>query len=91
MSEATLPNIEHASVTLNEYGRVVIRMDAGWVFWDRNDYRDENGEVYDPPAEWICYSRYGVFSPQYDFSGFVVAAESEVPADQIFGKGNEVI
>lgn len=87
-NEIVLPNIPHASVTLNERNRVVIRMDTGWVFWDRQDYVDENDNVYDPDPSEIGYSRYGVYSPNYDFSTFVVVAESDVPADQIYGVSN---
>ena len=79
-----LPMIEHATVTLNERNRVVVQMDDGWVFWRRDLYIDENGEMYEPAPENILYSRYGVFSPSTDFTLFVVVAESDVPADQIF-------
>ena len=46
----SLPVIEHATVTLNENNRVVIRMDDGWVFY-RLDIFPE-----DTPAEEIAYS-----------------------------------
>lgn len=79
MSNIILPKIEHADVTLNPRDRVIVKMEKGFVFWDRNDYRDENDELYEPtPRELVC-SRYGVFSPLTDFSLFVVIAESEIP------------
>lgn len=87
-NEIVLPVIPHADVSLNIYNRVVIRMDPGWVFWDRQDYIDENGDMYEPEPSEIGYSRYAVYSPTYDFSTFVVVAESDVPADQIYGMPN---
>ena len=87
-NEIALPNIPHASVTLNERNRVVIRMNPGWVFWDRQDYIDENGDMYEPKPSEIGYSRYAVYSPTYDYSTFVVVAESDVPPNQIYGMSN---
>ena len=80
MSDIIFPEIEHATITLNEWNRAVVQMDDGWVFY-RLDIFPE-----DTPAEEIAYSRYGVFSTEYDFSLFVVVAESEVPVNQIYGK-----
>ena len=88
MSEIILPTIAHATVTLNVRNRVVIQMDEGWVYWDRNDFgKDENGNYIEPEnPEDISYFRYGVYSPTTDFDGcIVVVAESEVPENQIFG------
>lgn len=89
MSEITLPNIPHATVTLNVRNRVVIQMDDGWVFWDRQDYTDytdEEGNPRDPSPEDIAYFRYGVYGPTTDFDNrIVVVAESEVPDYRIFG------
>lgn len=87
MSEIILPNIPHATVTLNVRNRVVIQMDEGWVFWDRYEYgTDENGNYIEPLPEEISYSRYGVYSPATDFDArIVVVAEREVPENQIFG------
>lgn len=88
MSEIILPTIEHATVTLNERNRVVIQMHDGWVFWDRNHFgTDENGNFIEPEfPEDIAYFRYGVYSPATDFAArIVVVAETDVPADQIFG------
>lgn len=80
----SLPVIEHATVALNENNRVVIRMDDGWVFYRLDLFPDGT------PSEDIAYSRYGVFPPpeNFEFSNIVVVAESEVPADQIFGNPN---
>lgn len=87
MSDIILPTIAHATVTLNVRNRVVIQMDDGWVYYDRNHYgTDENGNYIEPLPEEIYYYRYGVYSPTTDFDArIVVVAESEVPADQIFG------
>ena len=79
MSNNVLPKIDHANVTLNERNRVVIQMDEGWAFY-RLDIFPEGA-----PTDKKAYSRYGVLSLDYDYSNFVVVAESEVPADQIFG------
>ena len=78
-NNVVLPVIEHADVTLNERNRVVVQMHDGWVFYRLDMYPEGT-----PPAD-ICYSRYAVLSLEYDYSNFVVVAESEVPADQIFG------
>lgn len=83
-TDITIPNITNATATLNQWDRVDLRMNTGYVFWDRADYRDESGEIYEPAPEMIAYSRYGVFSQSTDFSTFEEAAESEVPADQIY-------
>lgn len=83
MSEYVLPTIEHATVTLNEWDRVVIQMDEGWVFYRLDEYPEGT------PADEYCYYTYGVYGQTFDFSLIVVVAESDVPADQIFGKNNE--
>jgi hypothetical protein len=85
MSDITLPNIPHATVTLNERNRIIVTMDNGWVFWDRNDYFDENGNIIEPTPDIMFYKRWGSFSPNSDLEyRLVVVAESDVPADQIF-------
>ncbi len=92
MSEIILPVIPHADVTLNQWGRVVVQMNDGYVFWDRalhTGFTDDEGNPRDPYPEEICYYRYGVFSPATDFSLFVVVPESEVPENQIFGGNTE--
>lgn len=88
-----IPTIEHATVTLNQWGRYVVQMDEGYVFYDTRDYAnltDEDGNPREPLPEEIVYSRYGVFSPSTDIVNcLVVVAESDVPADQIFGVGED--
>ena len=74
-----LPKIEHASVFLNQYGGITVQMDSGYVFF-RSDIFPEG-----TPAEEVAYSRRGYFPIGFDFSCIVVVAESEVPADQIYG------
>lgn len=69
----TLPVIEHATVTLNEWGRVVAQMDDSWLFYRLDIFPEKT------PPEEIAYSRYGVFPLNYDFSNFVVLAESDIP------------
>ncbi len=85
----SLPIIPNATVTETTYGRIEIRMNDGYVFYDRNDYADltdEEGNPREPLPEEISYFRYGVYSPATDFDNrIVVVAESDVPADQIFG------
>ena len=82
MSEIILPTIAHATVTLNVRNRVVVQMDEGWVFWDRNDYVDESGNITEPSPSMICYSRYGVFAPDTDFDArFVIVKDGETPTD----------
>ena len=87
MSNITLPNIPHATVTLNERNRVIIRMDDGWVFWDTRDF-GVGEDFVEPFPQDICYYRYGSFSPQTDFSTIIVVDETTIPADQIYGGGN---
>lgn len=67
-----LPKIEHAFVELNERNRIVVKMDDGYVFWRKDMYVDENGNMYEPPIEKLSYSSYGVFSPETNFNLFVV-------------------
>lgn len=79
-----LPTIAHATVSFNQWGRVVIQMDEGWVYWDRASFGiDENGNFIEPEApEYISYSRYGVYAPDTDFDArIVVVAESEIGND----------
>ena len=88
----SLPYIPNATVNLTAYGRVEIIMNDGYVFYDRDNYADltdEDGNPREPLPEEISYFRYGVFSPATDFANrIVVVAESDVPADQIFGIGD---
>jgi hypothetical protein len=80
-----IPNLTNAEAYLNENNRVILQMNNGYVFWDRNDYRDENGEMYEPTPNEIIYSRYARLSPTRDFSTLEEAVEADVPADQIYG------
>lgn len=75
MSNNVLPEIEHANVTLNERNRVVIQMHEGWVFYRLDIFPDG------APTEKTAYSKYGVLSLDYDYSNFVVMAESEIPEE----------
>lgn len=69
----TLPQIAHAKTEFNRWGRVVITMDEGWQYWDRQDYgTDEKGEYLEPLPEDISYSCRGVFSPKTDFERRIV-------------------
>lgn len=74
-----LPIIEHATVFYNQYGSITVQMDSGYVFYRADIFPDET------PAEDIAYSRRGVFQTDFDFSNIIVVAESDVPADQIYG------
>lgn len=89
MAANTLPTIEHATVTLNERGRVVVQMDDGWVFCDMRHYEDltdDEGNPREPLPEELSYFRYGVFSPATDIAScLLIVAETDVPANQIFG------
>ena len=76
-----LPKIEHAEVTLTEKNCIVIKMEEGWRFWNKADYRDENGEIREPEPKEIVYGRLGIYSPSTDFSLFVVIAESDIPTE----------
>lgn len=74
----TLPTIAHAETSFNEWGRVVIQMDDGWVFYRLDSYPEET------PSEDISYSRYGVFPAGYDFTNIIVVDETAVESWQIF-------
>ena len=83
----SLPNISHATVSYNQWNRVVIQMDDGYVFVNMANYddlTDEDGNHREPLPEELSYFRYGVFSPQTDFERFVVVAENSVSQEQIF-------
>jgi hypothetical protein len=75
MNNNVLPKIEHADVTLNERNRVVIQMDEGWVFYRLDVFPDG------APTDKKAYSSYGVLSLDYDYSNFIVIAESEIPEE----------
>lgn len=86
----TLPNgntlsIPHIHLELNEWNRVVVQAESGWVFYRLDIYPEET------PAEDICYFGYGVFSPNYDFTNIVVVDETTVNADQIYSVGNKPV
>ena len=85
----SLPTVEHATVTLNRYGRIDFVMDNGYVFYDLADYAgytDDEGNPREPYPDEISYSRAGYSYPlNYDFSTIRVVAETEVPENQIFG------
>lgn len=91
----SLPTIANATVTLNAYGGIVIQMNNGFVYYDRENYADltdEEGNPREPLPEEISYFRYGVYprsiSNEEIESRIVVVAESEVPANQIFAAGD---
>lgn len=87
-STMVIPNLTNATAVLTEQNRVEIQMNDGYVFWDKHDYTIDG--VYEKPApEDICYSRWGSFTTNWDFSGIIEAVESEVPGNQFFGKDNE--
>ena len=83
MKTDTLPTIAHATVTLNQWGRVVIQMNSGWVFYDLGEYPEGT------PAEDICYYGYAVYSPDYDFNNIIVVDKSTIDADQIYDNGDK--
>ena len=90
-----LPNIEHITASTNRYGSTVIQADEGFVFYDKIDYEgytDAEGNPCEPLPEDILYFRYKVFpvsvTAEEIEDRLVVLPESEVPADQIFGTGN---
>jgi hypothetical protein len=84
----SLPTIEHATVNFTDYGRVEIRMNDGYVFYDKDNYSqlaDEEGNPREPLPEEISYFRYGVFSPDTDFENrIVVVDETTINEEQIF-------
>ena len=81
----TLPTIAHAETSFNEWGRVVVQMNDGWVVYRLDSYPEGT------PAEDICYFRYGVFSANYDFTNIVVVDETTINADQIFGVSDKPV
>ena len=74
-----LPTIEHATVSYNQYGGITVQMDSGYVFY-RSDLFPEG-----TPEEEMAYSCRGYFTISFDFSYIVVVADSDVPANQIYG------
>ena len=60
----SLPKINHATVKYNEYGNISITMNDGYVFYDKNSYKnltDDNGKPRKPLDKEIYYSNYIVF------------------------------
>lgn len=80
--------MEHIKLTQNALGRIEVTAEEGFVFYDKDNYKDltdEEGNNREPLPEEISYFRYGVYSPETDFENRIVtAAESEVPKEQIF-------
>ena len=76
------------NLTENKLGRLVVTPADGFVFYDKDNYKDltdENGNPREPLPEEISYFKYGVYAPDTDFENRIVAvAESEVPKEQIF-------
>lgn len=72
----------------NQLGRIVVTPADGFVFYDKDNYKDltdENGNFREPLPEEISYFRYGVYAPDTDFENRIVAvAENEVSKEQIF-------
>ena len=92
----SLPNIEHITATYRPSGAIAITADEGYVFYDTYDYEgltDDEGNPRDPYPEEILYFRYMVFGKSVTAeeieSRIVVVAETDAPADQIFGASND--
>ena len=72
----------------NNLGRIVVTPADGFVFYDKDNYKDltdENGNPREPLPDEISYFRYGVYAPDTDFENRIVAvAENEIPKEQIF-------
>lgn len=91
-----LPNIEHIISAYRPSGAISITAESGYVFYDKNDFADltdEDGNPREPLLEELYYIRYRVFgisvTAEEIESRIVVVAEADVPADQIFGVGQE--
>lgn len=80
--------MKHINLRENALGRIEIIPDEGFVFYDKDNYKDltdENGNPREVTPEEISYFRYGVYSPETDFESRIVAvAETEIPKEQIF-------
>lgn len=80
--------MKHIKLTQNALGRIEVTAEEGFVFYDKDNYKDltdEEGNNREPLPEEISYFRYGVYSPETDFENRIVtAAESKVPRVQIF-------
>lgn len=80
--------MEHIKLTQNALGRIEVTAEEGFVFYDKDNYKDltdEEGNSREPLPEEISYFRYGVYSPDTDFANRIVTAtEYEVPKEQIF-------
>lgn len=73
--------------------RVDVVANTGYVLYNLNDYADltdEEGNPREPLPEEISYVRAIYNVPvTYDFTKFIVVPEADVPANQIFGAGQE--
>lgn len=92
----SLPNIEHANTYVDRFGATVVEMHSGYVCYDRNDYADltdDEGNPREPLPEELSYFRAKYYPPSVTAAEIeariVVAAESDVPAEQIFGNEPE--
>lgn len=91
----SLPTIEHANTYVNRNGATVVEMHSGYVCYDRNDYADltdEDGNPREPLPEELSYFPAKYYAPSVTAeeieARIVVVAEADVPADQIFGTGD---
>ena len=80
--------MQFINLTENSLGRIVVTPADGFVFYDKDNYKDltdENGNPREPLPEEISYFRYGVFAPDTDFESRIVAVdETTINSNQIF-------
>lgn len=80
--------MEHINLKENAFCRIEITPEYGFVFYDKDDYKDltdEEGSHREPLPEEISYFRYGVYAPDTDFENRIIAvAENEISKEQIF-------
>ena len=80
--------MEHINFNKNALNRIEIKTETGFVFYDKDAYKDltnEEGESREPLPEEISYFHYGVYSPDTDFENrIIVVEEKTVPKTQIF-------
>ncbi len=66
-----LPDIPHAKVWASEFGTIGIKMDDGYFFIEEGEYPE------DTPIEDIPKGISGMFTPDTDFSRFIVKTFNE--------------
>lgn len=98
MSNVYVPIIENATVTYyynaNNILRYIITANSGYVLYSQREYDEivyaiESGDLMGDVMDYLTFSREKYVGATHNFDDVKTILESEVPADSIFGGGND--